>query len=111
MKQNPFQIYKASSSKKLPGDLLDQAHESTEQNLALLLAAATKCGSKIASDGRSDAQCWPILNFQEPAYDIRLGVVVEHRDWVRPEAPSCVFWSKARVVTRESLLRDSARLG
>jgi hypothetical protein len=62
-KQNPFQSYKTPSRKKLSGELLDKAYESTEQLIAPHLAAAKKFGVTIASDGWSDPRRRPILNF------------------------------------------------
>ena len=55
-KQNAFQSYKAPSSKRLSGELLDQAYKSTEQLVAPILAIAKKFGATIPSDGWSDAQ-------------------------------------------------------
>ena len=62
-KQNPFQSYKAPSRKRLSGELLDQAYKSTQQLVAPILAIAKKFGATISSDGWSDAQRRPILNF------------------------------------------------
>ena len=44
-KQNPFQSFKAPSSKRLSRELLDQAYRSTEQLAALILATAKKVGA------------------------------------------------------------------
>jgi len=62
-KQNPLVNYKTPSRKKLGGELLDQAYTSTEQLVAPLLAVAKKYGATIASDGYSNVQRRPILNF------------------------------------------------
>ena len=60
--QNPLQPYKVLLRRKLSGDLLDKAYESTEHGVLPILAEAKKYGATIASDGWNDVHRRPILN-------------------------------------------------
>jgi hypothetical protein len=60
--QNPLQPYKVPLRRKLSGDLLDKAYESTEHGVLPILAEAKKYGATIASDGWNDVHRRPILN-------------------------------------------------
>ena len=63
-KQDPLQqvqLYKISFHKKLSGELLENAYESTKKNVSPIFAAAA-FGATIASDGWKDAQRLPIFN-------------------------------------------------
>ncbi len=60
---NPLQSYKVPLRNVLSGKFLDDAYESIEKDVSKVLADAAKFGATIASDGWSDAQRRPILNF------------------------------------------------
>ena len=61
---NPLQSYKVPLRNVLSGKLLkDQPKKSTEKDVSKVLADAAKFGATIASDGWSNAQRRPILNF------------------------------------------------
>jgi hypothetical protein len=60
---NELESYKTPNRKKLSGQLLDDVYESIQESVLPVLAAAVKYGSTVASDGWSDVNRRPILNF------------------------------------------------